>query len=422
MAGHVQDRWYKTVTDSNGRPAKVKTDRHGSGMRYRARYVSPDGTERSQSFQDRKKREAELWLASVGVDLARGDFIDPRAGKATFGEYAADWLKSQTTNLSTRENAERIVRLHALPYFGARSLASIEPGDVRRWMKALQDQRLAVSFQRVIWSVVSAVFNSAVDDGRIKKNPCRAASLRKPRTEPRRVVPWPKEQLRAVRSALPERCRAMVDVAAGCGLRQGEVFGLAVEDVDFLSGLVHVVRQVKIIQNQFVFAPPKGGKTRDVPLAESVAFVLAEHINRFPPLDATLPWIAPGGETTTAKLFFSTRYRRVMNRKDFNDRVWRPALAVAGVIARPEEGWRCEPSRENGIHALRHLYASTLLDAGETIKAVSEYLGHSDPGFTLRTYTHLMPTSQSRARGAVDRLLVELSETSDGPQTAQDQI
>ena len=54
------------------------------------------------------------------------------------------------------------------------------------------------------------------------------------------------------------------------------------------------------------------------------------------------------------------------------------------------------------MHALRHAYASVLLDAGETIKALAEYLGHSDAGFTLRTYTHLMPTSESRTRRAID--------------------
>lgn len=54
------------------------------------------------------------------------------------------------------------------------------------------------------------------------------------------------------------------------------------------------------------------------------------------------------------------------------------------------------------MHALRHAYASVLLDAGESIKALSVYLGHSDPGFTLRTYTHLLPTSETRTRDAID--------------------
>ncbi|WP_322741151.1 tyrosine-type recombinase/integrase [Streptomyces hygroscopicus] len=41
------------------------------------------------------------------------------------------------------------------------------------------------------------------------------------------------------------------------------------------------------------------------------------------------------------------------------------------------------------MHALRHYYASVVLDAGENVRALAEYLGHADPGFTLRTYTHL---------------------------------
>ncbi|MGW3656791.1 hypothetical protein ACWD6R_14340 [Streptomyces sp. NPDC005151] len=54
---------------------------------------------------------------------------------------------------------------------------------------------------------------------------------------------------------------------------------MAVEDVDFLDSIVHVVRQVKLLRNRPVFAPPKGGKERDVPLPESIAFALAGHLH-----------------------------------------------------------------------------------------------------------------------------------------------
>ncbi|WP_373564226.1 MULTISPECIES: tyrosine-type recombinase/integrase [unclassified Streptomyces] len=71
------------------------------------------------------------------------------------------------------------------------------------------------------------------------------------------------------------------------------------------------------------------------------------------------------------------------------------------------------------MHALRHFYASVLLDAGENIKALSTYLGHSDPGFTLRTYTHLMPSGEARARAAMDGLYGVAAPRPDGPTTAQ---
>ena len=54
------------------------------------------------------------------------------------------------------------------------------------------------------------------------------------------------------------------------------------------------------------------------------------------------------------------------------------------------------------MHALRHHFASVLLDAGESVRALADYLGRADPGFTLRTHTHLMPSSEARARRAVD--------------------
>jgi site-specific recombinase XerD len=83
-------------------------------------------------------------------------------------------------------------------------------------------------------------------------------------------------------------------------------------------------------------------------------------------------------------------------RHRFNRYCWQPALQRAGVAT---------PTRADGTHALRHYYASALLDGGESIKALSEYLGHADPGFTLRTYTHLMPSSHERTRRVIDTRL-----------------
>ncbi|MFJ7197946.1 MULTISPECIES: tyrosine-type recombinase/integrase [unclassified Streptomyces] len=102
----------------------------------------------------------------------------------------------------------------------------------------------------------------------------------------------------------------------------------------------------------------------------------------------------------------------------FNDFMWKPALAVAGLIPEPEEGERYASAREHGMHALRHFYASVLLDAGENIKALSRYLGHANAGFTLHTYTHLMPSSELRTRKAVDDLYAGRPNEDHGPQTA----
>lgn len=410
MAGHVQDRWYKVETGSNGKPVKVKTDRHGTGLRYRARYIGPDGTEKSQSFPDKQKRKAETWLSNIEADMSRGDYIDPEAGKETFEQYAIKWMATQVTDPATRESVEMRLRLHAIPHLGKRPLASFSPTHLRLWMRTLEDAGLSPAYRRGIFAHVSTVFSAAVEDRIIRTNPCSARSVKAPRLDPRKVRPWPADRVRAMRTALPDRYRALVELAAGCGLRQGEVFGLAVEDVDFLGGVVHVHRQVKLLHNRPVFAPPKGGKERDVPLPESVAFALAGQLTRHPAIEITLPWKTLTGPPVTATLIFSSAEGLSLNRNRFNHRVWKPALRAAGV----------PPHRDNGTHALRHFYASVLLDAGESIKALSEYLGHHDPGFTLRTYTHLMPASETRTKAAVDHVFKQEETTADGPETAHE--
>ncbi|MFD5113711.1 tyrosine-type recombinase/integrase [Streptomyces sp. NPDC058391] len=406
MAGHIQDRWYKTETDANGKATRVKTDRHGTGMRYRARYVGPDGTEKSKSFPDRQKRLAEKWLTLIAADMSGGTYVDPRAGRTTFRQFAERWLSAQTTDLTTQINTETRLRLHAFPRIGSRPLDSFRPSHIQELVKALEDSPVEGSYARIIYANVRSVLSAAVDDGLLSRNPCGAKSVRPPAAESVRVVPWLPEQVLAVRAALPERYQAMNDAGAGCGLRQGEIIGLAEDDaLDFGTGTVHVVRQVKLIRGKAVFAPPKGNKERDVPLPGSVAQALRGHMDAFKPVAVTLPWKKPDGPLVTKRLLFTNTAGGIVWRSNFNIQEWKPAIAAAGLIPEPDPGEPYDSAREHGMHALRHFYASVLLDAGENIKAVSEYLGHADPAMTLRVYAHLMPSSRERARRAIDKAL-----------------
>ncbi|GAA4863349.1 tyrosine-type recombinase/integrase [Kitasatospora terrestris] len=409
MAGHIQDRWYKTETGPDGKSRRVKTDRHGTGSRYRARYVGPDGSERSKSFPDRQKRQADQWLAQIEADMARGQFIDPNAGRITVKQFAEKWLASLTMDPLSYVTTEQRVRLHVVPHLGMRPLASLRPSDLREWLVKLAEGGLSAASQRGVFANLGTMLTAAVEDRLIPNNPCRSTSVKAPKLDTRRITPWLLDQVLSVRKALPESYRPLVDLAAGCGLRQGETFGLAVDQVDFIEGTVHVVRQIRLIRNRPVFSPPKGGKTRPVPLPETVARELRTHITAHPPVSITLPWVRVDGPPVTANLLFVDAKRRHLHRNEFNRTVWRPALTSAGVPL----------GRDNGMHALRHFYASVLLDAGESIKALSAYLGHHDPGFTLRTYTHLMPSSEKRTKEAVDRVFGGGPDAADGPTTAQ---
>lgn len=151
-----------------------------------------------------------------------------------------------------------------------------------------------------------------------------------------------------------------------------------------------------------MFALPKGGKVRDVPLPGPVADILRAHMKLHPPVEITLPWRTAEGPKVTKRLVFMAPGGNHVWRTSLNEEAWKPALVEAGVIAPPKtKEDRHEAAREHGMHALRHFYASALLDGGENVKAVSEYLGHSNAALTLRIYAHLMPSSQERTRGAI---------------------
>jgi integrase len=353
--------------------------------------------------------------------MSYGQYIDPNTGRITFGQYAEKWISAQTTDVTSRTTIAVQLRRHAIPYIGSRPMGSFQPGHIRAWLSELESAVPASSYRRVIFSSVSTVFTAAVDDGHLTRNPCQARSVRRPVRGKGRVVPWTPDRVFSVRAALPTRYRAMVDLGAGCGLRQGEIFGLSADEIDFDSGWLHIAYQVKDANGHLVFGPPKRSKERDVPLPNRVARVLKEHMEEFPPVEVTLPWLRPDGPQVTKRLLF-TRIGGdgAVRRSDFNVGVWKPALVAAEVIPVPQPGARHQSAREHGMHALRHFYASALLDAGENIKALSQYLGHTDPGFTLRVYTHLMRSSDGRTRKAVDGVFEGIGSASDGPETAQE--
>ncbi|GHB09504.1 hypothetical protein GCM10010330_74470 [Streptomyces tendae] len=101
-------------------------------------------------------------------------------------------------------------------------------------------------------------------------------------------------------------------------------------------------------------------------------------MKRFPPVEVTLPWRVADGPPVTKRLIFTGPGGGHVWRTPLNEEAWKRALTEVGVIPVPERGRPCAESRESGTHALRHSYASVLLDTGESIKALAEYLGHSD--------------------------------------------
>ncbi|MET9961974.1 integrase [Streptomyces sp. NPDC006326] len=132
----------------------------------------------------------------------------------------------------------------------------------------------------------------------------------------------------------------------------------------------------------------------------------ASQRRRTPAVDVELPWGGPEAdrEKRSFPLVLATTYGNAIRANIFNDEVWKPALAKAGVIPVREKGRRWKTSRRDGFHVLRHTYASVIREAGESVVTLARWLGHSSPTITLDHYA-FMPEAGGKGRAAVDALL-----------------
>ncbi|MEF9886171.1 site-specific integrase [Streptomyces sp. P9-A4] len=161
---------------------------------------------------------------------------------------------------------------------------------VLRGYIATLEGECAPRYARQILTSLSNILETAIDDKRLVRNPMRAKSVRWPKAPEDQREAWSLETAQCVRDVINPRYRIAVVLALGCGLRQGEVFGLSPQDVDFERGVIRVRRQVQLRNGRLYFTLPKGGKTRVVDMPRSVAAELAAYFPQCPAVEVELPW------------------------------------------------------------------------------------------------------------------------------------
>lgn len=337
--------------------------------KWRARYRDAAGKEHSRHFV--RKVDGQRWLDTTTTALVTGTYVQPNAGKVSFREYAEQWRVGQVHRPGTAAMVEGHLKRHVYPVIGSRRLESILPSELQGMIKGMA---LSPASTRVTWRYVSAIFKAAVLDKRIAASPCQGVNL--PRVEQKQIKVVDTETVRAMVDAMPERLQCMVIMAAGAGMRQGELFGVTLDRVDFLRRTVRVDRQ---IVDGGVFGPPKtDASVRTIPLPQTVVDALAVHLRTFPAGDSQLVFTRPSGHPWSRSAFAEW---------------WGKARATSGTDSKVT------------MHSLRHFYASLLIRHGESVKVVQSRLGHATAAETLDTYSHLWPDSEDRTRDAVDAVL-----------------
>ena len=207
--------------------------RRGAGRRVTS---ALDGLRRNAPATFTTKADAHAWLTVRQSELLRGDWIDPDLGRLTLGAYAPRWIAEHRLGPRTRDLYEGLYRQHIGSILGG--MAAAPPSRRSLFAPGAPSCCAPVGRRRQParrTGCSGRSFNTAVDDGRIARNPCRIKGADAGWAPERPVASVP--QVYALADAIGPQYRAFVITAAMTSLRWGELIALRRRDLDLENGV-----------------------------------------------------------------------------------------------------------------------------------------------------------------------------------------
>lgn len=236
---------------------------------------------------------------------------------------------------------------------------SLDHRDLRRFAAVLSERGISKAGVARKLAAIRAFYGALVRAGEATSNPAELVATPKQDRKLPRVLS--REEMQTLLDRIPTRTplemrdRAMLELAYSCGLRAEEVVNLNTDSPDFDGERLRI--------------EGKGGKTRLVPMGEPAQEALTRYLER-----GRRTLVGAGGEDA---LLVSKSGRR-LHPSDVRRRLerWVREAAIAGGVS---------------PHALRHSFATHLLEGGADLRSIQELLGHSSLS-TTQVYTQVEPS------------------------------
>ena len=240
-----------------------------------------------------------------------------------------------------------------------RDPASLGHRDLRRFAAVLSERGISKAGVARKLAAIRAFYGALVRSGQAASNPADLVATPKQDRKLPRVLS--REEMQNLLDGIPAgtplemRDRAMLELAYSCGLRAEEVVNLNLDSPDFDGERLRI--------------EGKGGKTRLVPMGEPAQAALSRYLER-----ARRTLVGVGSEDA---LLVSKSGRR-LHPSDVRRRLerWVREAAIAGGVS---------------PHALRHSFATHLLEGGADLRTIQELLGHASLS-TTQVYTQVEPS------------------------------
>lgn len=369
--------------------------RKRSDGRWEGRYVAGHDSETGKAIRKNVlgKTQAEV-KAKLKKAIETAQTIDVcKADEYTVEKWVKSWYEVYSKpNLreSTQERYWNHIQYHIVPEIGKIKLTKLQGRDIQIMYNNIRDHGrvnptektglgLSVSYIHSLHRMLKQCLQRAVKEHLIPYNPCEDCIL--PKAEKKEMKTLKMEDVAAFlkeadrRSVLP-----MFFLELCTGLRKGELVALLWTDLDIEKKTITVNKQAARVKGGGVkVLTPKTStsiRTESVP-QEAIDLLIQEH-EKHPDNPYMFPSPVTGG----------------MYYPDAVSRLNTKILESAGL----------EHIR---FHDLRHTFASNAIQNGVDIRTVSSMLGHADPSFTLRTYTHTSSKAQEEAAQTVGQLLAQ---------------
>ena len=354
--------------------------------RWCVHYYGPDKRKRFEYFgrglegqQKAVERNNELKAQNQIREYVKRDI---KSLSPTFGELANEYIKAKAIELPKTSIDNLYYKLTGviLPMLGEIEALRLTHNKIRDYIKkrlsSIANKKTGKTISKTTVhreiSDIQAILNWSVNEKYIQSNPL--AGFKKPTRDDEIILPPTINEIQRILSCSPEHLKRSLIISFYTGLRPGvaELFSLRWADINFESGIIHIISAKKGgLKDRFIPLHPdfkqhlEQWRTADN-INYNSSIKAADNIKTTDNINA-----ASGGHNINNYIILWKGQKVKSIKKSFIT-----AKAKAGI------------TRRLRLYDFRHAFATNILKAGGDLKSTSEMLGHTRTDTTSRIYQH----------------------------------
>ena len=348
----------------------------------------------TQSEVKRKLKELIKQIENKGEN---NEYVKP--SNITLGDWMDTWMKEYKKNSvrpATYTSYHHSIESHIKPALGDIELQKLRPDHIQTLLNDMA-RGSAVKTPLAPWTVlkakniISGALEQAIRNQIIPYNPAKAAVPPKLEQKDIRIL-TESEQKQFMEAVKGHRLEALYLLALATGMRRGEIMALSWDCVDWKNKQIAVKGSISRVKDpdtgitalRYSEPKTKSGR-RQVPILPNMIPVLQAHQRRQEAEKAEA-----GSAWNPHNLVFCSNVGTVIEPR----RVCTTMNKITDAAELPRFTF----------HALRHTFATRMLEANVPAKVVQDVLGHADVTLTLNTYSHVIGSTAHEQMAKINGL------------------